>query len=329
MVSFRRAGASAFLCLLLAAPAARAQEELSYQEAFQRLVFSHAAEFSATLSREERIALATNFPGIFGFRFVCIHRPDSGNESSVLPGDLVEAAGKGRVSCPGGFDVHLEAGAKLRILQLEGGPEVRLEAGAGRLTFGKVKLSVAAGGLVLHAEGKGTLQELELRPEQGEVAFICAKGNLEATLEVGPSGAKNFLASRLCRMQVRGEPDTPVSQVMPGDAYAVANRLVPPNFLPDQSAILGPKGVLPIEVRLDASALALQFTILAMGPSRKATCELMLVPSSGQPAKPLKTVAVEGSTGSISLDASAPGQGYFMVCEDEGGVFASPLVTVP
>lgn len=326
----RRAREILLLVLLLCCPADAFGSELlkAPQELFKQQVFRLIADYTATISREERISLATNLPGLFGFRFVCLFKPEKGEPYAVIPGDIVEAASRGKLACPDGIESTLEEKTKVHIRQIGNLPFYRLEAGSMTVRFGKSRLLLSAAGLELELEGQSFLQELTVRPEKSATAFICHKGNALARLEAGEEGGKHFLASTHCRLEVISGVDPLVEQILSGDAVQISNIHIPRGYRPDLKALLGPEFGVPTTLWFEAGKL--RWTTLKLQPNRKTECSLYMQPAPDKRALLLKTFAAEAHEGTVALESKpSPGQGFFLLCEDESGGWSSGLLPAP
>lgn len=326
-----RALAPALLPLLVhSSPPARAETDASFEGQLRRMAYSMANDFSAARTREERIALATHVPALFGFRYVCQHQPAGGAPVGVVPGDTIESAGKSTIVCPGGLTLALEDKAKVTLRQTEDVQQLKVEAGPLKITFGKSALSLLAADMELLAEGKSVVQELELRPEKDAMAFFCNKGNVIVSFEAGPAGVKNFLGSLACRMEMREGAENVASQVLPGDAMMVPNRMVARDFRPKLPELFG--GQLPqppINVWFSDNNTKLTVLMSTLVAGQKAACELHVQEAVGAPAKMVKAFTADVHQLAVPLDSPIKGQGYFVVCEADTGAFASQLVVVP
>lgn len=330
MLNLRRGSVLALTFWALYGPAARgAETELTAQEALENWIFRRVADYSDSLTREQRISLATHVPGLFGFRFVCAWKPQSGEMVAMIPGDTVESQAGGKLVCPGGTEVSMEGKAKVVLRQFGDLPVLELTEGAMGLRFGKVKVAVAAGGLFLKMEGRSVLQQLKVRPEKEAMLFLCEKGNITAQMETKEGAEKNYLASSACRISVQGDPDSSVSQILSGEVVQALNRLIPRGFRPDLSALLGSDLHAPVTLGAPNGSHNLDYAMLNLGVGRKAECALELEEKPGAAPKVVKTFTVTSSQGSVPLESRERGQSYFVVCEDETGAWSSSMLTIP
>jgi hypothetical protein len=322
-----------FLLALLAqglSPAAAFGLETSKapQELLKRQVFRLIADYTATIGREERISLATNLPGLFGFRFVCLFKPETGEPFAVIPGDTVEAASRGKLACPDGIESTLEEKTKVHIRQIGSLPFYRLEAGSMTVRFGKTRLLLSAAGLELELEGHSFLQEVIVRPEKEATAFLCQKGNALARLEAGEEGGKHFVASTHCRLEVINGADALVEQVLSGDAVQISNIHIPREFRPNLKALLGPEFAVPTTLWFEAGKV--RWTTVKLQPNRKTECSLYSQPAPDKRAVVLKTFVADAHEGAVELASKpTPEQGFFLLCEDESGGWSSGLLPAP
>ncbi len=300
----------------------------SLAKTLARKLFRFTAEYSSSLPRDGRISLATHLPGLFGFRFVCLFRPEGAQPYAVLPGDILDSETGGNLVCPDQIEIGLGPKSRVRVSQLADQKIFHLDAGSVRLEFGKTEFAFGMNDLSLWVSGTGVLQLLTVKPESDAYLFLADSGDMVLEVKGGAMAGRTFFASTLGRMELREPGRADVYQVLSGDAFRYADRGVERILQPNLKGLLG--GGFQPSTSLWFSGEKIQWVTVGLKPNMKTECRLMMQPELNQPATMLQKFSPETNQFQLALPAKpASKQIYFTICDDEKDSRVSSPLQVP
>lgn len=196
-------GIALALASSLVAYGALADPNASWDIPLRRLIWKNT-------SHEVRAKLYIHLPGIFPLPFLCTLTQDDGVKSTLLPGDIAQAAnGEAVIWCPNHSQTNIKSGTVVRLEQEVKTPSLYLLSGTMQTNVEKADVLFRSDSFLLRARGEAEKNILLFKLTADGMGLACVNGIIDSTLVTDGAGdpKKRFVTSQNCRFGI-GSPSS-------------------------------------------------------------------------------------------------------------------------